>query len=139
MQPEPPAKYGWKEIIHHPVAHHNGWPTILFPLPPPPPPFNPNSQGDHIVSHFQSSHARKKLKTAMPEPELDKGKKVANSPNSSENSFESISSHLHIKDNFSHVISEIHPQGSNQPKAATKYQKRAVMERGSTSHRKYGF
>jgi hypothetical protein len=140
MQPEPPANDGWQEIIHQPVAHHNGWPTVSFPLPPPPPPFNPNAQVDRIVSPAQSSHASKRLKTTMPEPEIDKGKKVANSPNSSENSSESVSSHLHIKDNFSHVISEIHPQGSNQPKAATERSKEGSSEKRQTaSHRKYGF
>jgi len=88
----------------------------LLPLPPPPPPLNPNAQADRIVSHIQSSHASKRLKTTMPESKIDKGKGEANSPKSSENSSKSISSHIHIKDNLSHVISEIHPQGSNQPK-----------------------
>jgi len=46
MKLEPPANYGWKEIFHHHVARHHGWPTLLFPLPPPPPPVNPNSQAE---------------------------------------------------------------------------------------------
>jgi hypothetical protein len=44
MQPEPPANDGWQEIVHQPIAHHHGWPTISLPFPPPPPPFNPNAQ-----------------------------------------------------------------------------------------------
>jgi hypothetical protein len=131
MQPEPPANDGWQEIVHQPVAHHNGWPTLSLPLPPPPPPFNPNAQVDRIVSPAQSSHASKRLKTTMLEPEIDKGKEVANSPNSSENSSESVSSHLHLKDNFSHVISEIHPQGSNQLKATEGQNKKKSKESSS--------
>jgi hypothetical protein len=136
MQPEPPANDGWQEIIHQPVAHHNGWPTISFPFPPPPPPFNPNSQDDRIASPTQSSHASKRLKTTMPEPEIDKGKKVANSPNSSENSSESVSSHLHLKDNFSHVIKVKSilkvPISLRllQKEKQQKDQKRAVVKRG---------
>jgi len=75
MQPKPPANYGWQEIVHHPDTRHNGWPTVSFPLPPTPLPFNSNSQVDNIVSPFKSSHARKNLKTTLPEPEIDKGKK----------------------------------------------------------------
>ena len=76
----------------------------------------------------------------MPEPEIDKGKKVVNSPSSFENSFEYVSSHLYIRDNFSHVIIKIHLQGSNQPKAATERSKEGSSEkRKTTSHGKYGF
>jgi hypothetical protein len=32
MQPEPPAYDGWKDIFHHPVAHHHGWPTVSLPF-----------------------------------------------------------------------------------------------------------
>jgi len=72
--------------------------------------------------------------------EIDKWKNVANSPNSLENSTESISSHLHIKDNFSHVINDIHPQGFNQPNAATKRSEEGSSgKRKTSSHRKYGF
>jgi hypothetical protein len=145
MHPEPPSNDGWQEIVHQPVAHHNGWPTVSLPFPPPPLPFNPNAQVDCIASPAQSSHASKRLKTTMPEPEIDKGKEVANSPNSSKNSSESVSSHLHLKDNCSHVINEIHPQGSNQPKAATegktagRSKESSSEKRQTASHSKYGF
>ena len=81
----------------------------------------------------------------MPEPKIDKGKKMANSPNSSENLSELVSSHIHIKDSCSHVINEIHPQGSNQPKDAiegktTGRSKESSSEKRQTaSHSRYGF
>jgi hypothetical protein len=53
------------------------------------------------------------IKTNVPKPKLDKGKGVANSSKSSKDSFESVSSHIHLKDSFSHIISEIHPHGPN--------------------------
>jgi hypothetical protein len=114
-------------------------------LPPPPPPFNPNSQADHVASPIQSSHASKRLKTSIPEPELDKVKGVANPSKSSKDSSESMSSHLHLKDSCSHVISEIHPQGSNQLNivAQDKSEKRSKEDssekRQNASHNKYGF
>jgi hypothetical protein len=76
---------------------------MSLPLPPPP------TQVDRVVSPLQSSHARKILKSTIPEPKLDKGKEVANPSKSSKDSSESISSQLHLKDYCSHVISEIHP------------------------------
>ena len=66
MQPEPPTNDGWKQIVHQPVSHHNGWPTISFPFPPPPLQINPNSQVDRVVLPVQSSHASKRLKTNVP-------------------------------------------------------------------------
>jgi hypothetical protein len=50
MQPKPPSNDGWQDIVHHPAAHHHGWPTASFPLPPPPTPTNLNAQTDHVVS-----------------------------------------------------------------------------------------
>jgi hypothetical protein len=86
--------------------------SLLFP--PPPPPFNPNTQIDRVTSPVQSSHASKRLKTAIPELEIDKGKGVANLSKSSKDSSKSMSSHVHLKDSCSHVISEIQPQDSIQ-------------------------
>jgi hypothetical protein len=74
MQPEVPANDDWQEIVHHPVSHHRGWPTMSFPLPPP---VNPNAQISHVVSPIQSSHANKRLKTDIPQLVQDKGKAVA--------------------------------------------------------------
>jgi hypothetical protein len=104
MQGKPPTNDGWKEIIQQPAAHHNGWPTVSLPLSPYPLPKNPNAQADHVVSPVQSSHASKRIKTDVPKPKLDKGKGVATPSKSSKDSYESMSSHLHLKENFSHVI-----------------------------------
>jgi hypothetical protein len=140
MQPKPPANDGWQEIVHQPVAHHHGWPTVSFPLPPPPPPKNPNAQADHVVSPVQSSHASKRLKIDVPKPEPDKGKGVATPSKSSKYSSGSVSSRLRLKYNCSHVINEIHPQGYDQPKAAMERSKEGSSEkRPNASHNKYGF
>jgi hypothetical protein len=86
MQPKPPMNDGWQEIFHQPIVHHHGWPTVLLPLPLPPSPINPNAQVDCVVSPKQSSHGRKRIKTNVPKPELDKGKGVANPSKSSKDS-----------------------------------------------------
>jgi hypothetical protein len=108
LQPEVPINDGWKEVVQQPVVHHHGWPIVLLPLPPPPP-LNQHAQVDHVISPVQSSHARKRLKTAIPELTTDKGKKVASPSKSSKDSSESVTSHAHQNDVQSHVISEIHP------------------------------
>jgi hypothetical protein len=142
MQLEPHANDGWQEIVHQPVAHR---PTLSLPLPHPPLPFIPNVQADRVVLLVQSSHASKRLKPAILEPKLDKGKEVANPSKSSKDSYESISSHLHLKHDFCHVISEIHPQGSNQLKvvAQDKSEKgsreSSSEKRKNASHNKYGY
>jgi hypothetical protein len=126
-------------------AHHHGWPTISLPFPPPPPPFNPNSQVNCVASPIQSSHASKRLKIAIPKPKLDKGKGAANSSKSPKDSSESVSSHLNLKYSFSHFISAIQPQGSNQLKVVShdkseKGSKESNSEKRQTaSHSKYGF
>jgi hypothetical protein len=145
VYPEPPANDSWQDIFHHLVAHHHGWPTISLKFPPPPPSFNPNSQVDRVASLVNSSHASKRLKTAIPKPELDKGKGVVNPSKSSKDSFESVSSHLHLKDSWSHVISEIHPQGSNKLKVVAHDKSEKGPKEGSNekrqnaSHCKCGF
>ena len=89
---------------------------------------------------MQSSHASKRLKIDVPEPVQDKGKGVSTPSNSSKESSKSMSSQLHLKDDCSHVISVVQPQGSNQPKAATKKSKGDNNEkRPNASHSKYGF
>ena len=90
MQPEKPVNDEWQEVAHHPIVHHHGWPIASLLFPPPPPPLNQNAKIDHVVSLFQYSHARKRLKTAIPELEIDKGKRVANPSKSSKYSSESV-------------------------------------------------
>jgi hypothetical protein len=48
---------------------------------------------------------------------LDKGKVVASPSSPSSDSAKSVSSCMHLRDDFSYVISEIGPKGSTQPKA----------------------
>jgi hypothetical protein len=130
MRPEPPANDGWKEIVHQPVVHHHSWPTASFPLPPLRPSINPNSQVAHVVSPVQSSHGSKRLKTNVSDPMQDKGKEIATHSSSSKESAKSVSSCLHLKDDCSHVISAVQPQGSNQSKAATEKSKGTTVRRG---------
>jgi hypothetical protein len=47
----------------------------------------------------------------------DKGKAVATPSSPSNDSAKSVSSHMHLRDYYSHVINEIRPKGSIQPKA----------------------
>ena len=113
---------------------------MSFPLLPPPPPKNPNAQADHVVSPVQSSHESKRIKSDVPKLDLDKVKGVTTPSKSSKYSSEFVSSRLCLKDNCFHVIIKIHPQGSNQPKAATERSKEGSSEkRPNASHSKYGF
>jgi hypothetical protein len=114
MQPEVPENNGWQEIVNQIVSHHCGWPNLS--LPPPPPLVNPNTQIAPVHSLVQSFDARKRLKTDVPHVQ-DKGKAAASPSSPSNDSSKSVSTCMHLKDDCSHVISEIKPQGSNQPKA----------------------
>jgi hypothetical protein len=72
-----------------------------------------------VNSLVQSSHVSKSLKIDVPHVQ-DKGKATTSPFSPSNDSSKSVSSHMHMKDDCSHVISEIQPQGSNQPKAVIK-------------------
>jgi hypothetical protein len=70
----------------------------------------------------------------------DKGKGVETTSKSSKVSSEFVSSRLHIKNDFSHVIGTVHPEGSNHLKAATEISKGDSSEkRSNASHSKYDF
>jgi hypothetical protein len=120
LQPEVPANDSWKEIVNQSISHHRGWPTMSLPLPPP---INPNVQIACVVLPVQSSHASKRLKTDIPQPMQDKGKSTTSPSSPSTDSSKYVSSHLHLKDDCSHVINEIQPQGSNQPQATSENSK----------------
>jgi hypothetical protein len=106
LQPEFPENDGWQEIVQKSFSQHCGWPNLNFPSPPP---LNPIFQATPNHSPMQSSHASKRLKTeAAPMPA------APSSP--SDDSEKSVSSQMHLRDDFSHVISEINPKGSAQPK-----------------------
>jgi hypothetical protein len=88
----------------------------VISITPPPPQINPNAQFYHASFPIQSSHASKRIKTDVPKPKLDKGKGATNLAKSSKDSSKSMSSHIHLKDIFSHVVCEIHSQGPNKLK-----------------------
>jgi hypothetical protein len=71
----------------------------------------------------------------------DKGKFVASPSSPSNDSSKSISSRMHLRDDCSHVISEIKPQGSNQPKANSRKSKGDNSDRRMIASQsgKYGF
>jgi hypothetical protein len=137
LQPEVPENDGWQEIVHPTISQHRGWPNLSLPAPPP---VNPIAQAapDHLP--VQSSHASKRLKTEAHHA-LDKGKATAAPSSPSNGSDKSVSSRMHLRDNCSHVISEIRPKGSAQPK------ENSVKSRGDSSNQgrvasqtgKYGF
>jgi hypothetical protein len=83
---------------------------------PTPPPVNQIAQVAPIHSPVQSSHARKRFKTEAHHA-IDKGKAIATPSSPSNGSNKSMSSRMHLRDNCSHVISEIRLKDSAQPKA----------------------
>jgi hypothetical protein len=87
---------------------------MSLPLPPP---INPNVQIALVVSPVQSSHSSKILNIDILQPMQDKGKAMISPSSPSIESSKSLSSHLHLKYDFSHVINEIQPQGCKQPRA----------------------
>ena len=95
LQPEVPINDGWKDIVHHHVDHHNGWPAVSLPFPPPPPLNQHAQQISHIASHVKSSHASKGLKIAILEPKSIKDKKMVTHFKSSDDPSQSITSHTH--------------------------------------------
>jgi hypothetical protein len=112
LQPEVPENDGWQEIFHLTVSQHHGWLNLSLPTPPP---INPIVQAaPHSL--VQSSHASKRLKTKAHHA-LDKGKDIVAPSSPSNGSDKSMSSRMHLRNEFSHVISEIRTKGSTQPKA----------------------
>jgi hypothetical protein len=132
LQPKIPANDGCQEIINLSVSHHRGWPTMSLPLPPP---VNPNVHISCVVSPVQSSHTSKRLKTDIPQLVQDRGKIVASSSSPSNDSSKYVSSHLLLKDGCAHVISEIHPQGSNQPRLLPRSLRETIVKKGKLSHK----
>jgi hypothetical protein len=78
--------------------------------------FNPIAQDSPNQSPVKSSHAKKRLKTKAHHA-LDKGKSIVAPSSSYNGSHKSVSSQMHLRDDCSHVISEMRPKGSTQPKA----------------------
>jgi hypothetical protein len=113
LQPEVPEKDRWQEIVHLTVSQHCGWPNLSLLAPPH---VNKIVQAAPFHSPVQSSHAIKRLKTKAHHAP-DKGKDTA-SPSSPSIDFDkSMSSRMHLRDDCSHVISNIRPKDSTHPKA----------------------
>jgi hypothetical protein len=112
LQPAVPENGGWQEIVHLTVSQHRGWPNLSLPAPSP---INHIAQDAPVHSPFWSSHASKKLKTNAHHA-LDKGKTIVAPSSPSNGSDKSVSSWMHLRDECSHVISEIRPKGSAQQK-----------------------
>jgi hypothetical protein len=113
LQPKVPQNDGQQEILHPIVSQHHGWPNLSLPAPPP---INQIVQDSLFHPPVQSYHARKRLKTEAHHAP-DKGKSISAPSSPSNESDKSISSRMHLRDDLSHVISEIRPIGSTQPKA----------------------
>jgi hypothetical protein len=71
----------------------------------------------------------------------ENGKAAAAPSSPSSDSTKSVSSRMHLRDDCSHVISEIKPQGSTQPKAILGKSKGDNINKGKISSQsgKYGF
>jgi hypothetical protein len=137
LQPEFLENNGWQEIVHPTVSQHHGWPNLTLPSPPP---INQIFQAAPIHSPFQSSHASIRLKTeAQHAP--DKGKDTAAPSSPSNGSKKSVSSRMHLRDIFSHVINKIRPKGSTQTKENSERSKGDNNNKGRIASRsgKYGF
>jgi hypothetical protein len=109
-------------------------------LPAPPPPVNPNFQISPTHSPVYSSHASKRLKIESHHTH-DKGKAVDAPFSPSSDSTKYISSRMHLRDEFSHVINEIKPKASPHPKANSKRSKGDSNKKGKIASQsgKYGF
>jgi hypothetical protein len=70
-----------------------------------------------LFQQYNPRTARKILKTDILQHVQDKGKASVSPSSPSTESSKSVSSCFNLKHDFSHVISEIQPQGSNQPRA----------------------
>jgi hypothetical protein len=88
----------------------------------------------------QSFHASKILKIEAHHA-LDKGKYVVSPSSPSDDSNKSVSSQMHLRDDCSHVISEIKPKGSAQLKVSLRKSggDNNNQRRVSSQTGKYGF
>jgi hypothetical protein len=88
----------------------------------------------------KSSHASKRLKTEAHHA-LDKGKATFAPSSPSNDSDKYVSSRMHLRDDCSHVISEIKPKVSTQPKVDSRKSRGENNNQGKFSSQtgKYGF
>jgi hypothetical protein len=137
LQLEVPENDGSQEIVHLTISQHCGWPNCSLPAPPL---INQIFQAAPAHSSIQSSHANKRLKTEAHHAP-DKGKVIVSPCSPSNDSAKSTSSHMHLRDDCSHVINEIRPKGSTHPKENSEKSKGDKNNKGKISSRsgKYGF
>jgi hypothetical protein len=137
LQLDVPKNDEWQEIVHLSVSQHRGWPNLSLPDPPP---INKIIQAAPVHSPVQSSHAIKRLKIKARHA-LDKGKTTSSPSSPSNDSAKFVSFRVHLRDDFSHVISEIRPKGSTHPKSNSKRSKRDNNNKGKIASKsgKYGF
>jgi hypothetical protein len=128
LQPKVLENDGWKEIVHPTISQHRCWPNLSLPAPPP---VNQIVQATPVHSPVQSSHARKRLKTEAHHAP-DKGKAIVSPFSPSNDSAKSVSSRMHLRDDCSHVISEIRPKVSTQPKANSERSKGDKNNKGNS-------
>ena len=116
---------------------HRGWPNLSLPAPPP---VNQIVQATLVHSPVQSSHASKRVKNEAHHAP-DKGKFVATPSSPSNDSAKSMSPRMHLRDDCSHVINDIRPKGSTQPKANSEKSKGDSSNKGKIASQsgKYGF
>jgi hypothetical protein len=93
-----------------------------------------------VHSPIQSSHANKRLKIEAHHAP-DKGKATAAPSSPSNDSHKSMSSRMHLRDDCSHVVSEIGPKGSTHPKTNSERLKcdSHNKEKIASQSGKYGF
>jgi hypothetical protein len=137
LQPEIPENDVWQEIVHSTVSQHRGWPNLSLPAPPP---VNQIFQTSLVHSRVQSSHARKRLKIKAHHAP-NRGKAVVSPSSPSNDSTKYASSRMNLRDDFSHVISDIRPKGSTQPKENFEISKGDNSHKGKIASQsgKYGF
>jgi hypothetical protein len=137
LQPEVPENDGWQEIVHPAISQHHGWPNLSLPAPPP---VNQISQAAPVHSPVQYLHARKRLKIEAHHTP-DKGKFIDAPSSPSNDSAKSVSSRMHLRDDRSHVINDIRPNGSTWPKENSERSKGDSSNKGNISSQsgKYGF
>jgi hypothetical protein len=122
---------------HPPDSLPTSWLAQSFPAPFS---INPIAQVSPDHSPVQSSLYNKRLKNDDHHA-LDKGKIVVSPSSPSNGSNKSVSSQMHLKDDCSHVINEIKPKGSIQPKKNSGKSRGDKNNQGRAASQtgKYGF
>jgi hypothetical protein len=138
LQLEVPENGGWQEIFHPTVSQHCGWPNLSLLAPPLP--VNPIFQASPTHSPIKSSHASNRLKIEAHHAP-NKGKVVGAPSSPLNDSAKPVSSRMHLRDDCSHVISEIMPKVSTHSKANSGKSRGDSSNKGRISSQsgKYGF